>query len=1642
MSTPQPRYFIAGSLLAIVVFMIMVSALWAQDGTPMATADTNTASQLAAQPVAVQPIAAPIFTDAPETAGAVVVTTTQAQFAPNQLLFKVQAVTAPAQTDELRAATVMQSLAQLVPDSKVINITPLFAQSLAAPIKAAQADPALSAEALQAITQSGLDRIYLLTVQGDVTAIAAALQANPAIEYVQPNYIRHAVAVPNDTLYPQMWALTNVQAANAWNVATGNGVLVAVIDTGVALTHPDLQGNIYSKPGEIAGNGLDDDGNGFIDDVNGWDFANNDNNPSDGHGHGSHVAGTIAAVGNNNRGVIGLAYQSRILPIKGLSDSGSGYDADLANAILYAVNNGAKVINNSWGGGGYSPLFEDVVNYAHANNVVVVSAAGNDNQNACAFTPANVENSITVAAVGPTDVKASYSNFGVKVDVAAPGGSNLGQISEDILSTVPTGAFSWAPVVTGPNGEEYRSIAGTSMAAPHVAALAALILQLHPTWTPEQVRQVIRQSSNDSSTPGFDPQSGYGRINAQQAVNWSNTPPPSAAIRWPRNCTVVSNAVAVKGIASTTSIVTYTVDIGIGETPATFVPVYTGSSVVTSGTLATLDTTMVPDGVATVRLRVRNASGLIGEDRNVITVDNTQIITPTNNRLVAVATTPTLPIFGRFPATVVGTPLSEYKLEYAHAATPTNYVAILTANTLPPASGFLGNWPLTNVPDGAVKLRLTVRHGTYSSSDEVTVIVDQYLKPGWPATVGHNGLFMGGDGYVSGYAFKSPIVADLDRNGSNEIIYGASVLQTNGTLRPGWTAQPGLGRTNPVVLDVDQNGTLEVVAAVFTQWYSNPGYTNEPNYGAPVIYAYDHNKSVRWSYPVDNPASGPGYDSGLPSSLSAGDVDGDGQMEIVFSIWFNYTNTPPWQTTVFVLDAATGAVEQRFTVNGYVASSIALGNLDSDAALELVVSSYLNTNGPNGDEGVAYVLNANGSNVAGWPQPLAHEYGAHSTDPVVGDVNGDGQLEVLIGRNLWSKDGTAYPGWSAAYFSQSTGAFTQLDTDSALEIILGGGNHVLYWGMDDTGANLAVNWKSDENLYEFIAGENDAPGVPILADLNGDGKADILRPSQLGYTDGRPGKLYGAEPSVSGSSLPGFPRYVNSPRWGIIRSSAVVDDIDCDGKTDMLVAGGDQIYAWNLNTPFNRANNPWPTFQHDRLHTGNYHATVDSMSACDLPSTPGVSVVEVWTDVDGSGTRGTTFSQGALINYRTHTSNTTGSLQVVSGVLSAIGPCGSILTQNSPNWQLTPGSLFWYTHSMVPSNACPGVYTFTASIQYQGITSSKSHRFTVVAATGAILAPNKLAASTLSESQLLLTWADRANNELGFRLERCQVASGTACNTFVQIATVDANVTTFTDAERMANTRYCYRVRGYNHNRVSSYTNVACRTTAPPPPTGLTGQTLSKTQIKLTWIDNATNESGFKIERCQGNGCTNFSQIATRAANITTFTNGSLTANTTYCYRVRAYNANGNTSYSNTICPKTLALALGSNAASTEETAADHEGTPIAVATPIALQLLPASQQILTHDVTCLNNATAANVVLWAGEVAMAMQSDATQSRRYQAVIDAQGQFTAAATYPLVVQWICADMAETFEELVGTLTVTDAAGVPLNKQFFLPLVNK
>ena len=286
--------------------------------------------------------------------------------------------------------------------------------------------------------------------------LMAELQADPAVESVEPNYLRWVSAVPNDPLFTNLWGLQNTaQSVNgntgtsgadirfvpAWALArpTTNPVVVAVIDTGVDYTHPDLASNMWVNPGEIATNGLDDDGNGYVDDVYGYDFADNTSNPTDSGYHGTHVAGTIAAIGNNNLGVIGVNYQAHIMALRVSSDGETISSAAEISALGYATlmkNRGVNLvaINASFGGGGYSSTESAAIQAAGNAGIIFCAAAGNatNNNDTAAFYPANyrLTNMIVVAASDQNDSLAYFSNYGAStVDLAAPG--------VNILSTLP-----------------------------------------------------------------------------------------------------------------------------------------------------------------------------------------------------------------------------------------------------------------------------------------------------------------------------------------------------------------------------------------------------------------------------------------------------------------------------------------------------------------------------------------------------------------------------------------------------------------------------------------------------------------------------------------------------------------------------------------------------------------------------------------------------------------------------------------------------------------------------------------------------------------------------------------------------------------------------------------------------------------------------------------------------------------------------------------------------------------------------------------------------------------------------------------------------------------------------------------------------
>lgn len=324
------------------------------------------------------------------------------------------------------------------------------------------------------------DRIY--TLQGD-KKLLKELRRSPLskeTEYIEPNYQYQAFNVPNDPDYSKQWNFRNINIEQAWDETKGNGVTVAVIDTGVSKV-PDLKLTKFVK---------------------GYDFVSDKVDASDDNGHGTHVAGTIAQSTNNGYGVAGIAYESAIMPLKVLSRSGSGTVADIAEAIKYAADNDADIINMSLGGGGASKMMAEAIKYAHHKGVVIIAAAGNEGKNSAAY-PARYPDVISVAAIDAAGEKAPYSNFGAGVDISAPGGSETGKIIQNTLD--PS------------SGESvFAGFQGTSMAAPHVAGVAALVKASGVT-EPAAIRAILTQSARKIQEDPLN-HFGAGQLDAAAAV--------------------------------------------------------------------------------------------------------------------------------------------------------------------------------------------------------------------------------------------------------------------------------------------------------------------------------------------------------------------------------------------------------------------------------------------------------------------------------------------------------------------------------------------------------------------------------------------------------------------------------------------------------------------------------------------------------------------------------------------------------------------------------------------------------------------------------------------------------------------------------------------------------------------------------------------------------------------------------------------------------------------------------------------------------------------------------------------------------------------------------------------------------------------
>jgi thermitase len=355
--------------------------------------------------------------------------------------------------------------------------------------------------------KDSLNKIYKIkfSTDSDAKEMAEEIAKNEEIEWAEPNYIFHKSDVtPNDTYVNYQWHLygdwsgdskgtsnKNINAKTAWDISEGSSdIIVAVIDDGLAIKHDDIKDNVWTNSREISGNGIDDDGNGYIDDVNGWNFVlgtnsiepikyNDTNQGWMYEDHGTHVSGIIGAKGNNNLGVAGINWNSKIMLLKlfnGNDEKNGGSDI-LVQAITYAVNNGASVINMSLGADIGSTALQTAINYAYANGVVTVAAAGNDGSNSIDY-PANYSNVIAVASTDYQDKKSYFSNYGTNIDISAPG-SSIYSLNDWHNSNPP-----------------YQYMSGTSMATPVVTGVVSLLLSVNPTLTPDEIINILKTKAD------------------------------------------------------------------------------------------------------------------------------------------------------------------------------------------------------------------------------------------------------------------------------------------------------------------------------------------------------------------------------------------------------------------------------------------------------------------------------------------------------------------------------------------------------------------------------------------------------------------------------------------------------------------------------------------------------------------------------------------------------------------------------------------------------------------------------------------------------------------------------------------------------------------------------------------------------------------------------------------------------------------------------------------------------------------------------------------------------------------------------------------------------------------------------------------
>lgn len=1036
-------------------------------------------------------------------------------------------------------------------------------------------DEKLFQEAYQLMSpiEKSLYRTYKITVpKGTIVEHTIdKLESHPDVEFAERNGISIAYYTPADPYYNLQWAHQNTSAEQAWDIVRGNSdIIIAIIDSGVDYNHEDLAANIWR---DASGNpGMD-----FVDfditpyipillPIEGEDYTGIDNDPSDFNGHGTHCAGIADAVADNSRGVVGISHNCRIMPVR----AGCAViyfffieivvfpDDAAINAIRYAADNGADVISMSFGGPGEpSDAERQAIDHAYNKGVTLVAAAGNSGNDEMNY-PAAFDNVIAVSATASDDSLASYSNYGSWIDVAAPGGDD--ENPPMIYSTLPQ-----IPRFSTFDGYGYG--AGTSMACPYVAGLAGLILSANPALTNAQVRQVLRSTADDLGSPGFDIFYGYGRVNAYNAVLTQATPCEadieSASIRG-GSISIVD--IAYKAIGATLS--SYILDYSTDDGPGSWTEITSAATAVENGSASF--TLPVGSGTATMRLRVTDTFGSTYEDRATVEYSTIKITSPLSQGMI---TNADFTVTGN----AAGADLTSYTLECSSLGVITGPVASQVENAV---LGTLDGSLLEENTTYTLTLRITTTAGEKTAQLNFSVV--RGMLDGWPVSATYE---YGGTLYRP-LVTTAPAVADIDDDGYPEVVVAGylgtnpgdmiGVYRFNGALQTGWPkniAGALLHRDHVVLGDLNNNDRLEIVAATTAGSGGNDS----------SVFAWNQNGGILAGWPKT-------YTGDL-KGLTLADLDNDGGLDVVVTTlasgrarieaWdFSGGDITGWPVSVSLPSASAsfleGAVAGDIIADNFKEIIIALSSEDAGVDSRLAIFDYQGSQ----------ILNQSVSGVSKFYLP------------VLGDVDNDGYLEVIVGGSasdsspgsiyIFQADGTLAQGWpQEAGTIPKRISLADFESDGNPEIIVGtdfslAGQENSITVFDYQG-NINSGWP-----VSFEAGNIGMRQDPVVGDIDGDGTLEIMAVQQYLVSGNYELRLYAWDENAA--SLGGYPKVLSADAtFSGNGGSPSIADLSQDMMVDIVVPKGDNglIYAYSLSATFDEYSLPWPVYRHDAQHTAS-----------------------------------------------------------------------------------------------------------------------------------------------------------------------------------------------------------------------------------------------------------------------------------------------------------------------------------------------------------------------------------------------------------------------------------------------------------------------